>query len=99
MIFLYAKKHEIERKIILAVCDKEHLGKTFEEGELSFTVSEKFYKGNEITPKELEDLLNDADSINLFGEKCVTIAERKELISEKGIKKIKGIKHAQIYRV
>ncbi len=96
---MYAKKHEFEYKIILAVCDKEHVGKTFEEGELSFTASEKFYKGNEITPKELEELLNEADSVNLFGEKCVTIAEKKGLISEKSIKKIKGIKHAQIYNV
>lgn len=96
---MIAKKHEFEYKIILAVCDKEHLGKTFEDGAICFTASERFYKGQEVTEKELEELLLEADSINLFGNKCVSVAEKKGLVSEKGIKKINGIKHAQIYRI
>ena len=95
---MIAKKHEIEYKIILAACDKEHLGKTFEEGELSFTASERFYKGNEVTEKELEEMIEGADSVNLFGNKCVGIAEKMGYVSEKSIRKIKGIKHAQIYK-
>jgi hypothetical protein len=96
---MIAKKHECEYKVILAVCDKEHLGKTFEDGNVYFTASEKFYKGKEITEKELEEMLEEADSANLFGNKCVTIAEKKGIISEKSVKKINGIKHAQIYKV
>jgi uncharacterized protein len=96
---MMAKKWEIDSRIILAVCDKEHLGKTFEEGELCFKASEKFYGGEEITPQELEKLLFQVDSANLFGNKCVEIALKKELISEKSIITICGIKHAQIYRM
>jgi len=79
---MYAKKWEIDLRVILAVCDKEHVGKTYEQGELSFRVSEKFYKGEEVTPKDLEQLLMQVDSANLFGNKCVDIALKKGLISE-----------------
>ena len=96
---MYAKKHETQYQTILAVCDKEHIGKTFEEGEICFTASERFYKGEEVTPEELEKLFDEAQSVNLFGDKCVDIAIKKGLVSEKSARKIKGIKHAQAYRV
>ena len=86
-------------KVLLAVCDKEHLGKTFEEGSISFTVSQRFYGGEDVTPKQLEKMLEEADSINLFGNKCVEIAEKKGFAGGKGIILIKGIKHAQAYRI
>ncbi len=96
---MIAKKHEIEYKTIVGVCDKEHLGKTFTEGEIEFTASKKFYEGEEITEEELNKILDEADSVNLFGNKCVGIAEKKGLVSEKGTLKIKGIKHAQVYKM
>ena len=96
---MLAKKHEFENNTILAVCDKEHIGKTYTEGEIEFKVSERFYKGDEITEEDLEKLLNESNSANLFGNKCISIAEKKGLITEKSILKIKGIKHAQIYHI
>jgi len=95
---MIAKKHEIEYKTILAVCDKEHLGKTFEEEKICFTASTKFYSGEEVTENQLIQMFKEADSINLFGNKCVEIAIKEGLASEKGALKIKGIKHAQIFR-
>ena len=96
---MLAKKHEFEYKILLAVCDKEHFGKKFEEGELCFIVSEKFYGGNEVKEEELLEMIKEADSVNLFGNKCVSVAIKNGLVSEKSVKKIKGISHAQIYQV
>jgi len=96
---MIAKKWEIDSRNILAVCDKEHLGKTYEQGELCFKASEKFYGGEDITKEELEQLLGQVDSANLFGNKCVEVALKKGLISEKSVITIAGIKHAQIYRM
>ena len=93
-----AKFHEIESRILLAVCDKEHIGKTFTEGEIEFKASEKFYGGEDITPEELEKAFFKVDTVNLFGNKCVDLAIKNGLVSEKGTIKVKGIKHAQIYR-
>ena len=96
---LIAKKYDLGTKSILAVCDKEHLGKSFEEGNLFFEVRQKFYGGEEITREQLLELIKDADSINFFGNKCVKIAIKEGLISESNVIIINGIKHAQAYMI
>ena len=94
---LIAKKHDLGTKCVLAVCDKEHLGKSFEDGNIFFEAREKFYGGEEITPKQLLELIKEADSINFFGNKCVKIAIKEGLISEGNVIIIAGVKHAQAY--
>jgi hypothetical protein len=96
---MIAKRHELDHRIILAVCDEEHIGKTFEDGAICFTASVKFYKGEKVTEEELGELFKEADSINLFGNKCVDIAIKKGFASEKSVKLICGIKHTQVYSV
>jgi hypothetical protein len=96
---MIAKRHELDHRIILAVCDKEHVGKTFEDGQICFTASVKFYQGEEVSEKELEEMFKEADSINLFGNKCVDIAIKKGFASEKSVKLICGIKHTQAYTI
>jgi len=94
---LIAKKHDIGTKSVLAVCDKEHLGKSFEKGNLFFEVKEKFYGGEKINAKQLIELIKEADSINFFGNKCIEIAIKEGLISEGNVIIIAGVKHAQAY--
>ncbi|MFA5357306.1 MAG: DUF424 family protein [archaeon] len=96
---MIAKIHQIDQRKILAVCDKEHIGKTFESGKITFTASAKFYGGKEISAEEFEEMLKEADSANLFGNKCVEIAQKKGLITESGVILISGIKHSQIYQM
>jgi uncharacterized protein len=94
---LIAKKHEQGTTTVLAVCDLEHLGKSFEEGELFFKVSEQFFGGEKIDPPQLIELIKEADSINFFGDKCTNIAIKEGLISESNVIIIQGVKHAQAY--
>ena len=96
---MIAKKHEHETTSVLAVCDKEHLGKTYEDGKLFFNVSERFFSGEEIGENELIELIKEVDSINFFGNKCVEIAQKEGLISESNVNTIKGFKHAQVYKI
>ena len=96
---MLAKKHEQGNTIVLAVCDKEHLGKTFEDKNLFFEVREKFYGGDEVSAEELVELIKESDSINFFGNKCVEIAKKEGLISETNVITIKGIEHAQVYTI
>jgi hypothetical protein len=99
VVFLIAKIHESQLKKVLAACDKEHLGKTFSGEKIEFTVKEKFFKGEPIDEEKLCELLEEVDAANLFGDKCVSIAEKKGLISKSGVILIGGVKHAQIYKV
>lgn len=84
---------------LLACCDEELAGKTLKEKKLEITLKESFYKEKKTSEKELEALLKKADSINLFGKKCVEIAKRKGLIKEADIIKVNGVPHAQIYKI
>ena len=81
------------------MCDKEHIGKTFEDGKISFTASERFYNGGPITEKELLELFKEFDSANLFGNTCVGIFEKAGLGDPKSVLTIKGIKHVQVYQI
>ena len=94
---MIAKKHEQGTTTVLAVCDKEHLGKTYEEGDLFFKVSEQFFGGEKITPKQLVELIKEANSVNFFGDRCTSIAIKEGLISKGNVIIIQGVKHAQAY--
>jgi hypothetical protein len=96
---LYAKLHVEGSQSVLAACDKELLGKTLEQGKISFTVYESFYGSRIVKKKELLELLEDNENINLVGKKCVGLALEKGLIKESSIIRIKGIPHAQIFKL
>ena len=96
---MIVKVHEIDHRVIIAVCDDEHLGKTFEDGNLEFKVSESFFGGDPVNEEELIKMMKGADTINAFGNKSTSILEKEGLISENSVIIIAGIKHAQVYRV
>lgn len=81
---------------LLAACDKEHLGKTFTEGELKLEVKEDFYGGEVVELEIFEQKLKQADVANLVGEKVVSKAIELGLANSDSVIKIQGIPHAQI---
>jgi len=96
---IYAKITLTQNYVLLACCSQEHLGKTFEEGNIHFQAKESFYKGKKFAEKDLVLALKKADNINLFGEKPVAIALRQGYLKPENIIKIQGVPHAQIYKV
>jgi len=82
------------RKVV-AVCDKEILGKKFEEGKLQLDVNEHFYKGEEKAEEEIVRMLRGANAMNFTGEKAVALGVREGFIDKKHILRVKGIPHAQ----
>ncbi|MBC7114476.1 MAG: uncharacterized protein PWR13_1407 [Archaeoglobi archaeon] len=96
---MLAKRYRTEKEFLVAVCDKELLGKTLKEGEFSFYVSPEFYGGEEITEEELKDLLESATIANLIGHRCVSIAIEAGIIDEEMVLFIQGVPHAQMVRM
>jgi len=84
---------------IVAVCDSELLGQTFEEGEKQIQVSEEFYGGDEKTEQEAGDIIRNANMINLVGEKSVQMGIKEEIIEEENIIRVQGIPYALGYVV
>jgi len=92
----YYKIHKSGGTTLLAVCDSELLGKTFEEGRLALQISREFY-GEQKIGNEVLDLFPRADTINIAGNNIVSIVLKNKWVSKKGIIRIKGIPHAQIF--
>jgi uncharacterized protein len=82
--------------LVIGACDEELLGKKFKKGKLQIDCSKRFYDGERIDTKKLEQILNDATIANLVGEKAVKCAIKLGLVDPECILKIKGIPHAQM---
>jgi hypothetical protein len=82
---------------IVAVCDRELLNTTISYGELSVRISEAFYGNVPAAENEVRAALKKADTINLMGERAVSIAIDMGLITRSGCIMIGEIPHAQVY--
>ncbi|MFA5176410.1 MAG: DUF424 family protein [Candidatus Nanoarchaeia archaeon] len=93
----YLKVHESVKGRIVSICDKDILGKVFEENEVELNVSEKFYKGNLVDEEEIIKIIKNERNINLVGENTIKIAEKLDLAEN--IKTIKNIPYMEIFEV
>jgi len=94
---MIVKIHKTENKqILVAVCDKELLGKKFEECNKQLDLSSDFYDGDERSDKETSDIMRNSYMLNLVGEKTIKLALEDGLILPENIKKIADIPYANI---
>lgn len=92
---MYIKIHKNYDRSVIAICDKELVGKKFSEGKLYLDVSERFYKGEEKSEEEIEKILNEACNVNFVGEKSIKLGVKMGLIQQENIITIKEVPHAQ----
>ena len=93
------KIHKAREEVLVALCDREVMGKTFREGDLSIRVSERFYQGSLVDLDECDPYLREATIANFVGEDSVSKAVEMGLVEEGNIIRIQGIPHAQMIRV
>ena len=96
---MYMKTHESDANVLIAVCDKNIVGKTFREGELILKLDEGFYKGDEATDDEIKNALCCATVANIAGEKSIACAVDCGVIDQDTIIYIEGIPHAQMVQL
>ena len=84
----------------VAICDKELLGKKFEEGKFQLDVKESFYGGEKKTEKEAIEIMRnfaiEDATFNIVGEKSVHAAIKAGIITEDGFGEIGGVKFALV---
>lgn len=90
------KKHNSPQGIVLALCDKNILGKKFETEDFQLDLSSNFYQGEEKTEEEIKTEIKKAYIINICGEKSINFAKKENLVSNSQIKIIQQIPYAQI---
>ena len=91
---IFVKEHIHDNRRLLAICDGNLIGKTFEEKNKVLNVSKTFYYGEPMFEKDILKLIEDNTLLNIVGEESVNFALKNNLIDKKGIIKIKGIPHA-----
>ena len=84
-----------DKKLLLAICDSELIGKKFEEGNKQLDLTSDFYNGKEKSEQETINLIKKAYILNLVGEKTINLALKIELISGDHIDHIDKIPYAQ----
>ncbi len=84
---------------MVAVCDKEIIGKKFKEGELVLKLEEAFYKGNEACNEEVKEALMAATIANLSGKKSIACAVDCGCVDPDAVVIIEGVPHAQMVRI
>jgi hypothetical protein len=85
---------------VVAVCDKELLGKRFEEGKFQLDVKENFFKGRESSKEEVLEIMRDMkledSTFNIVGEKSIQTALKAGIITKEGVGKIADIPFALV---
>ncbi|SFM61457.1 DUF424 domain-containing protein [Methanolobus profundi] len=96
---MYLKIHRSGDNTIVALCDRELLGRTLKEGNISVTVSEDFYKGDIVSEEKAIEVISKATNINIFGEKAVSCAVKCGAVDKSNVMIINEVAHAQIFRI
>ena len=96
---MYLKEYNSGSGLLVAVCDKDLLGKNFEEGGLSLKISERFYGGEEATEGEVIASLQRATIANLVGKRAIKCAVDNDFIEEACVIFVDGVPHAQMVKL
>lgn len=88
------KKHVAYRTIV-ALCDSDLIGKTFEEDIRQIEITPNFFQGEEKNKEEVLEILKDMEkedaTFNIVGKESVECAILAGVISKEGFMKINGV--------
>lgn len=95
---VYINLRKWGKRVLLAICDADLLGRTLKQGKIVFHIREEFYKGSLVSIEEAIGLIPNSNIINMVGKKIVKKAREEGLVHPDAILEIEGIPHAQIMK-
>ncbi|WIV68645.1 DUF424 domain-containing protein [Natrialbaceae archaeon AArc-T1-2] len=96
---MIVNERETAEGLLVAVCDSDVLGETFEEGDVSLTVTEEFYGGDEVGREAVVDSLSRATIANIVGTRSVELAIEEGFVDETNVLEVDTTRHAQLLRL
>lgn len=91
---MLVKIHESYRTVV-SICDKELLGKKFEEGNRQLDLTGEFFKGDEQTEEQVKEIIEDMRkedaTFNIVGERACKTALDTNLVTKSAIFRIQNI--------
>ncbi|WP_226004945.1 DUF424 domain-containing protein [Natrinema salinisoli] len=96
---MIVNERETPEGLLVAVCDEDVLGETFEEGELSLTVTEEFYGGDAVDERAVLESLGEAAVANIVGTRAVELAVEEGFVDEANVLEVGTTLHAQLLQM
>jgi hypothetical protein len=100
---IFVKKHASEQGSIIAMCDKELLGRVLKEGKVYLDLEKyaDFYKGALLSEEEASGVLEGEEiySANIIGERSVAIMINKGVVDKKEVKKVEKVPFVQVFKM
>jgi hypothetical protein len=96
---VFVKKYCCGKEILVAVCDKDLIGKTLRDGKIKLEVKKEFYGDQLKTLEEAAKALSEANTGNIVGKKSVKIAIDRNLVDPSAVIHISGIPHVNIIKL
>ena len=77
--------------LMLNICDPELVDKTLQDGNTKIKINPNYYAERDVDEHEAKNLLTKCNSINMVGEKTISLATSLGLGSEKSVRRIEGV--------
>lgn len=91
------KVHDNPNGTVVAACDRELIGETFEEDAVTLTIDESFYAGEDADIDRIKHELHRATTTNFVGETLITALVADGIVDESEIHYVDGVPHVQLF--
>ena len=85
--------------LMLNICDPELIDKTLQDGNTKIKINPNYYAERDVDEHEAKNLLTKCNSINMVGEKTVSLAICIGIVSEKSIRRIEGVPFLIVFKM
>ena len=85
--------------LMLNICDPELIDKTLQDGKTKIRINPNYYAERDVDEHEAKNLLTKCNSINMVGEKTISLATSLGIGSEKSIRRIEGIPFLIVFKM
>ena len=85
--------------LMLNICDHELVDKTLHDGNTKIKINPNYYAERDVDEHEAKTLLEKCTSINMVGEKTISLATSLGIGSEKSIRRIEGIPFLIVFKM
>jgi hypothetical protein len=99
MTDLLVVERDTPKGLLVAVCDADVLGETFESDGVSIEVTEEFYGGDPRDEEAVVDSLGRASVANIVGTRAVEVAVDAGFVDADRVLHVDGTRHAQFLRL
>jgi hypothetical protein len=85
--------------LMLNICDPDLVDKTFHDGNTKIKINPNYYAERDVDEHEAKGLLEKCNSINMVGEKTISLATSLGIGSERSIRRIDGVPFLIVFKM